>query len=136
MNRPDVGVVTRMLNALDVGEPPFIHGDGSQSYDFIDVRDCALADIHATQSASTNNFYNVGTGVKTSVTRLAEMLSSLHVNKLHSVFKNVERPYVRNRIGCTEQAREELGFVAKISLDQGLRELIQSRNQQAETWSS
>src|SRR4030095_5475213 len=44
------GVVTKMLNALDRGKSPVIHGDGTQAYDFVDVRDCARANLAAMRS--------------------------------------------------------------------------------------
>lgn len=122
-----VGVIIRMLNALDAGEQPVIHGDGSQSYDFIDVRDCARANILAMQSEATNRYYNVGTGIKTSIVELAERVSAMHPNKLVAHFISGDRPFVQNRVGATELATKEISFNAEIDLDYGLRELIQWR---------
>ena len=122
-----VGVIIRMLNALDAGERPVIHGNGSQSYDFIDVRDCAKANILAMQSETTNRYYNVGTGIKTSIAQLAERVNKIHPNKLTPRFESGNRPFVRNRVGATERASKEIGFNAEIDLDHGLRELIQWR---------
>lgn len=122
-----VGVIIRMLNALDAGEQPVIHGDGSQSYDFIDVRDCARANILAMQSETTNRYYNVGTGIKTSIAELAERVSKIHQSKVIPRFEPGNRPFVRNRVGATELATKEINFTAKINLDHGLRELIQWR---------
>ena len=128
-----VGVIVRMLNALDAGEAAIIHGDGSQSYDFVHVRDCAQANILAMQSSSSNRCYNVGTGIKTSITGLADLMSARHPNKLAAHFEPGGRPFVRNRVGSTKLASQELGFRAAIDLDSGLRELIQWRvNQKKE----
>ncbi len=125
-----VGVVVRMLNALDAGEQPVIHCDGSQSYDFIDVRDCARANVLAMQSASTNQYYNVGTGIKTSIAELVALLNVRHPNKTSARFEPGERPFVRNRVGDTEKASLEINFSAEIDLDVGLREFIQWRSNQ------
>lgn len=125
-----VGVITRMLNALDAGEQPVIHGDGSQSYDFIDVRDCARANVLAMESASTNQYYNVGTGVKTSIATLVSLLSARHSNKMTARFEPGERPFVRSRVGDTKKASREINFNAEIGLDEGLRELVQWRSNQ------
>lgn len=125
-----VGVVVRMLNALDAGEQPVIHGDGSQSYDFIDVRDCARANVLAMQTASTNQYYNVGTGIKTSIAELVDLLSVMHPNKTTARFEPGARPFVRNRVGDTHKASREINFSAEIDLDVGLREFIQWRNNQ------
>lgn len=124
-----VGVVTRMLNALIAGEQPVIHGDGTQSYDFIDVRDCARANILAMQSDASNRYFNVGTGVKTSIAELAEKLTALLSKQLPARFEPGGRPFVRNRVGATERASTEIGFTAAIPLGQGLRELIAWRLQ-------
>jgi len=125
-----VGVIVRMLNALDAGEQPVIHGDGSQSYDFIDVRDCARANVLAMQSASTNQYYNVGTGTKTSIAKLVDLLSDRHPNKTTARFEFDERPFVRNRVGDINKASREINFSAEIDLDVGLREYVQWRSNQ------
>ncbi len=123
-----VGVIVRMLKALDVGEQPVIHGDGSQSYDFIDVRDCARANVLAMQSASTNQYYNVGTGIKTSIANLVNLLSAMHPNKTSARFQPGERPFVRDRVGDTIKASRDINFSAKIELNVGLRDFIQWRS--------
>lgn len=119
-----VGVIVRMLNALDAGDQPVIHGDGSQSYDFIDVRDCARANVLAMQSASTNQYYNVGTGIKTSIAELVTLLSVLHHNKRSARFAPGERPFVRNRVGATAMAQKDIGFTATVPLRNGINDLI------------
>ncbi|MEO8187619.1 MAG: NAD-dependent epimerase/dehydratase family protein, partial [Burkholderiaceae bacterium] len=108
------GVVTRMLNALDRGEPPVIHGDGAQAYDFIDVRDCARANLAAMRSERSDRFYNVGTGIKTSIGEMAALLIKLLCVPVQPTHIAGERPFVRNRVGCPRRAADELGFVAAI----------------------
>ena len=127
-----IGVITRMLNAMDSGEAPTIHGDGTQAYDFVDVRDCARANILAMQASTTNRFYNVGTGRKTSIAQLAELLARSHPNYLPAIFQPSERPFVKNRVGSIKQAQQELGFTAAIGLEQGLNALIQWRTASTE----
>lgn len=125
-----LGVVVRMLNALDAGEQPVIHGDGSQSYDFIDVRDCARANTLAMQSTSSNQYYNVSTGVKISIAELADRLSVRHPKKMAARFEPSERQFVRSRVGDTQKASREINFNAEIDLDSGLHEFIQWRAMQ------
>lgn len=125
-----VGVIVRMLNALDKREQPVIHGDGSQSYDFIDVRDCARANVMAMQSESTNQYYNVGTGIKTSIQALSNLLGILHPNKIPVRFECGARPYVSSRVGSTQRASQQINFRAAIPLEAGLKEFIQWRDAQ------
>ena len=121
------GVITRMLNAMDKGEAPTIHGDGTQAYDFVDVKDCARANVLAMQASTTNQFYNVGTGRKTTIAQLAELLTRLHPNHVEPIFQPSERPFVKNRVGSIRQVQQDLGFSAPIGLEQGLNAFIQWR---------
>jgi len=122
-----VGVIVRMLNDLDAGQQPIIHGDGSQSYDFVDVRDCAQANICAMQSEISGEFYNVGTGKKTSLLSLVSVLEEIHLNKLGHRFEVNIRPFVKNRVGSTTKASLDLGFEAKVDLELGLKNYVNYR---------
>lgn len=120
-----IGVVTRMINSLKKGEAPVIHGDGSQAYDFVDVRDCARANILAMQAEVGMRCYNVGTGIKTSIKELNIMLQGIFPDAPPAIFQHVNRPFVRNRIGSTDKAKQDLNFQALIPLHQGLLNLCQ-----------
>lgn len=124
-----VGVVVRVSIALDAGEQPVIHGDCSQSYDFIDMRDCARAIMSAMLATSTGQRYNVRTSTKTSIAEFAAMLSVMHPKKINARFEPGERPFVQNRVGATEKASREINFSAEIDLDSGLRHFIERRDQ-------
>lgn len=127
-----VGVIVRMLKAMDVGEEPVVYGDGSQSYDFVDVRDCARANILAMRASTTNRCYNVGTGVKTSIASLVRYLTERHTSKVAVRFQKGDRPFVQNRIGSTTAAKDDLGFEAKVSLENGLNDFVVWRNEKTQ----
>ncbi len=122
------GVIPIMLNKIDAGEPPVINGDGSQAYDFIYVEDVARANIKALESDATDEFYNVGTGVQTTIKELCELILRLKQSSLDVQYRPYSegdaRALVKNRIGSPVKAREELGFSASLTLEQGLRRLI------------
>lgn len=124
---PYTGVVASMLERIESGLPPTIHGDGLQAYDFVFVEDCARANVLAMKSERTDAFYNVGTGIKTSVTELAQRVLTLSGSMLAPVFQPADRPAVRNRIGSTDRARRELGFEAGVALEDGLIATIRAR---------
>src|SRR5215510_7175301 len=69
-----IAVIMKMLDRLDEGLPPVVYGDGSQAYDFVSVRDCAHANVCAARSTATDRYYNVGTGIRTTVRELAELV--------------------------------------------------------------
>lgn len=131
------GVIPIMLNKIDANEAPLINGDGSQAYDFIDVEDVARCNVCALISDATDDFYNVGTGVQTSIRHLCDLILELK----HSDLKVQYRPYskddarqlVQNRIGSPEKAEKELGFSYKFSLHEGLQKLIDWRGRNGRT---
>jgi UDP-glucose 4-epimerase len=123
-----IAVIMKMLDAIDRGESPTILGDGSEAFDFVAVRDCGLANVCAMKANTTDRNYNVGTGKRTSLKELAEMLIELTgCTQPISYAPRSQATLVRNRIGSPVRAKEEIGFEARISLADGLRELIEWR---------
>lgn len=124
-----IAVIMKMLDAIDKGEAPRIYGDGNEAYDFVDVRDCAKANISAMKAHSTDAFYNVGTGKKTTLKELAELLLQLSGSDMGITYLTDEQlTLVKNRIGSPEKAQKELGFEAQIKLREGLQTLIEWRS--------
>src|SRR5579883_3572505 len=124
-----IAVIMKMLDAIDRGEGPTVFGDGSEAFDFVAVEDCAAANVCAMKANTTDRFYNVGTGKRTSLKELSELLLQLTNSKLPINYApRSQATLVRNRIGCPERARREIGFDAKIDLKEGLRRLIEWRN--------
>lgn len=123
-----IAVIMKMLDAIDRGESPTIMGEGSEAFDFVAVEDCALANICAMQSSPVDEFYNVGTGKRTSLKELAEKLIQLTgSNQPIQYAPRSQATLVRNRIGCPKKASEQIGFDAEIDLDEGLKRLIEWR---------
>jgi UDP-glucose 4-epimerase len=120
-----IAVIMKMLDAIDRGEGPTILGDGSEAFDFVAVQDCGRANLCAMKASAVDRFYNVGTGKRTSLKSLAEMLLNLTgCNQPIQYAPRSQATLVRNRIGCPKRAKADLGFDAKVSLEEGLRELI------------
>lgn len=123
-----VAVVMKMLDAIDRGEPLVVYGDGSQSYDFVYVKDCAEANILAMESDRSDRFYNVGTGVRTSIKQIADALLELTGSDVGIRWEPEGLTFVTYRVGDPRRAAEEIGFEAKVGLEEGLRELIAWRS--------
>ena len=120
-----IAVIMKMLDAIDRGESPVVLGDGSEAFDFVAVEDCALANVRAMQAEASDRFYNVGTGTRTSLKELAELLIELTGSDRPVAFApRSAATLVRNRIGCPKRAAEEIGFTAEIQLRGGLERLI------------
>lgn len=124
----------KMLDAIDRGEGPTILGDGSEAFDFISVEDCARANLCAMRAETVDRFYNVGTGIRTSLKELAERICHLTgSNQPINYAPRSQATLVRNRIGSPKRASEEIAFTADINLDEGLRRLIAWRNADKDT---
>jgi UDP-glucose 4-epimerase len=122
------GVVPIMLNKIDANEAPTINGDGSQAYDFIYVEDVAKCNIAALLSDQKFGFYNVGTGVQTTIKQLCDMILKLKDSTLEVTYKPYSaddaRALVQNRIGSAVKAEKEIGFKHVYNLEKGLSKLI------------
>ncbi len=124
-----VSVIMKMLDAINKGIGPTIYGNGEEGYDFIYVKDCARANILAMKSEISDRFYNIGTGEKTTLKDLAELLIKLTGSEQKiNYLPREDDTIVKNRIGDPSRAFKELGFKAKVDLKEGLKRLIKWRN--------
>ena len=130
------GVIPIMLNKIDANETPAINGDGSQCYDFVTVQDTARCNLLAMKAEVVDEFYNVGTGVQTSIKTLCDLILKLRGSSLTVQYNPYSpedaRRLVQNRIGSTEKASRDLGFDFGVGLDVGLQNLIAWRLENAE----
>jgi UDP-glucose 4-epimerase len=123
-----IAVIMKMLDRLDQGLPPVLYGDGSQAYDFIYVSDCARANVCALKSDATDRFYNVGSGTRTSLRELAELILEITGSPAQIQYEPQGKTFVTNRIGSTDAAAADLGFRTTVELRQGLERLIEWRD--------
>ncbi len=119
-----IAVIMKMIDAIDNGQPITIYGDGSQAYDFVFVEDCARANVQAMKADTVDEFYNVGTGIRTSIKELAELIIDITQADVSIEFGAAGKTFVKNRIGCPKKAEQQLEFKAKTSLREGLEKLI------------
>lgn len=123
-----IAVIMKMLDAIDKGDGPTILGDGSEAFDFVAVEDCGKANVCALKAEATDRSYNVGTGIRTSLKELAEMIVRITAcKKPINYAPRSQATLVRNRIGCPKRAKQEIGFEATIGLTEGLKKLIEWR---------
>ncbi|MCC6338263.1 MAG: NAD-dependent epimerase/dehydratase family protein [Myxococcales bacterium] len=123
-----IAVIMKILDRIDQGQPPIVYGDGSQAYDFIYVTDVARANVCSLKSNASDRFYNVGSGTRTSIKEVCELLLDLTGSKLKIQYEPAGKTFVTNRIGSTERAEKDLGFKYKVNLREGLKHLIEWRN--------
>ena len=84
---PYASVIIKFIDRLEHGQAPVILGDGTQTRDFIYVKDVVKADLLACSCpAAIGQVFNVASGQQTSILELAEMLNALTGLQLESQF--------------------------------------------------
>ena len=124
-----VSVIMKVLDRIDAGEPPIIFGDGSQAYDFVHVSDVARANILALQADASDEFFNIGMGVKTTIRELVDQLLEITGSNLEPEYRPQEQMFVTHRVGSIDKAERLLGFRGAIPLDEGLRSVVAWRRE-------
>jgi len=119
-----VSVIMKVLDRIQQGLPPLIFGDGSQSYDFIHVSDVARANILALHSEATDECFNIGMGLRTTINELVALLLEITGSSLQPEYRPHERMFVTHRVGSTDKAEQMLGFRATMPLRDGLRSVL------------
>lgn len=119
-------VLIRWMERLNNGQPPLIFGDGMQTMDFVFSEDIARANILAAEADVSDRVYNIASGSETSLLDLANALSKVMGVSLKP--EHVEERKVNpvpRRLADTIAAERDLGFRAEISLEEGLRKLVE-----------
>lgn len=118
------GVISRFQDRLSRDLPAIIHGDGNQTRDFIHVRDVARANcIAATHPDLPSGIANICTGRAVSLTFLHDTIAHALGKQIAPDRGPAREGDIRFSAGNTERARRDLGFVAEVSLEDGLRSL-------------
>jgi len=118
-------VLVRWMERIEAGEAPIIHGDGSQTMDFIHVADIARANVLAATAPTTDEVFNVATGVSTSLRELAQVLLGVMGSDLEPTFAPARALVnVQARRADVAKAAELLGFRSQLALVEGMRDLV------------
>jgi UDP-glucose 4-epimerase len=142
-------VLTIFIKRILENKPPVIFGEGQQTRDFIHVSDVARAHNLCIESEKAiGETYNVGTGVKTTIKELAELVIKVLGKPLNPIFENPHEgdfsrlvPYRRripgellNMVLDIKKAREELGWKPKVKLEEGIRTEIDWIKEKPTLW--
>jgi UDP-glucose 4-epimerase len=122
----EAGVIAIFCGKLLTGERATVFGDGKQTRDYVYVGDVVAANL-AAAGADVTGGVNIGTGEETDVLEIAGTLG-------------VEYDFAPPRLGELERshidvtrAREELGWSAEVSLEDGMRRTLDWSRETAPT---
>jgi len=120
----EAGVVAIFANEMLQREQPVINGSGEQERDFVYVSDVAQANLLAL-SKGDGGFYNIGTGVGTSINAIFSRLKTATNYSAPDVHGPPKAGEVFKIYLNADKARRELGWVPSIPLDEGLRRTVE-----------
>jgi dTDP-L-rhamnose 4-epimerase len=127
LSNPYTGIAAIFSGRLLNGQPPIIYEDGRQSRDITHVSDIVQGLLLAMDKPEADyQVLNLGTGVPTSVAEVAEMLSQhLTGGQVKSQILNQFRAGdIRHCYADLTKARRLLGFEPKITLQEGMSDLL------------
>jgi len=120
-------LISQFLWAMQKDEAPVIYGDGSQTRDFTYVDDIVEANMLAMNKSDLSfGIYNAGTGKSITINEMVTLLNKkLGKNIKSEYIENKIKNYVKDTLADTTKAEKELGFKAKVDLEQGIEKLIE-----------
>lgn len=118
-------VIPRFIANLRNGKPPVIFGDGTQTRDFVYVRDVVRANILAMER-DAEGVYNIGSGKETSINELATILMRLLRFRGQPVYAGGRPGDVMHSVADISRARSLLGWEPAFSLEEGLSDTLVS----------
>jgi UDP-glucose 4-epimerase len=118
---PYSGVISIFMTRAISGRAPVIYGDGSQSRDFVYVKDVVKALILAADTKnSAGQVLNIGSGSNVTINGLWELIASLAGQQLMPEYKPARAGDILHSIADINLAESLLNFKIDFSLEQGL----------------
>lgn len=125
LNNPYTGVCAIFSSRIKNGNSPIIYEDGKQTRDFIYVEDIARANILCLEKFNDVDSFNVGSGVPTTILKIAKTLIELHESHVQPKMTEEFRIGDVRHVFSDVSKIKKLGFVAKVSLKEGFDRFIE-----------
>jgi len=118
--------ITYFISRLKENEPPMIYGNGEQIRDFLHVEDAVEACmLSLTTENCTGQVINIGTGIKTTINQLVSLLTKImRKDHITPVYAESRKGDIKHSYAEISKAQKTLGFKSKVTLEKGLRKLL------------
>ena len=117
-------VIWKFIESSRNGKKPVIYGDGTQSRDFIFIKDAARASILAMKNGKAGDVYNVGTGVSTDYNKIFDIIKG--ETNYDGTAEYVPTP-IKNYRQFTQadlsHTKDHLNFIPEFDLTTGIIEI-------------
>lgn len=121
----EAGVIAIFCGALVTGRRPTIFGDGTQTRDYVYVRDVVGANLKAADSTARGVF-NIGTQAETSVLDLVEILAGLAGVDFEPEFAPARLGELQRSCLDVGRARSTLGWEPTLAISDGLASTLEA----------
>lgn len=115
------GVIDTFLHQAIAGDPLTVHGDGTQTRDFVHVSDVVqavqLAAVHGDAGAA----YNIATGQSTSINDLASLVQEITDSSSEIIHTDPRPGDIQHSQADITKAESALNYSPQTSLREGLR---------------
>jgi dTDP-L-rhamnose 4-epimerase len=127
LSNPYTGVAAIFASRLLNRRAPMVFEDGRQSRDFTHVSDIVAGIVGALESETApGHAINLGTGVSTSVTRVAEVLAAgIGVDVEPELNERYRAGDIRHCYADIRRAEELLDYAPKVGFEQGMAALVE-----------
>ena len=103
-------------------KPLTIVGNGRQTRDFVHVYDLVKGLIKAAKKGKPGKIYNIGSGKETKIIHIAKLIGGKRI----FIPKRPGEP--ERSLACIKKIKKELNWGPKISIEQGVSELLKTKN--------
>jgi nucleoside-diphosphate-sugar epimerase len=117
--RPDMAF-HKFLRAALLDQPITVYGDGEQTRDFTFVHDAVAANLAAAARGAAGRVYNIGGGSRVSVNEVLEVIGRVARRRPKVTVNPTQKGDMRHTYADTSLARTDLGFTARVGLEEGL----------------
>lgn len=115
------GVINTFFRQALAGDPITVHGDGTQTRDFVHVADVVQANHLAVNRGVPGEAYNIATGQSTSINDLAHLIKDL-VDSQSEIIHTDPRPGdIQQSRADISKAKTDLNYSPTISVSEGLQ---------------
>ena len=123
---PYSGVISIFAERMRNGLAPVVYGDGTQTRDFVYVKNVVHACLLALQCRRrfSGDVFNVGSGKATSINHLVETINSSLGSSLVPSYLPARSGEVKHSLADTEKAENMLGYKPVVGFEAGISELL------------
>jgi len=117
------GVIPKFITTLLKGEQPIIHGDGTQTRDFVFVKNIAEANIQVAKSDVTG-VYNIAHGRTINIRDLLKKICEIMGYDFNPQYEAAREGDIKNSVADISKAEKDFGYVNEHDFDNELKETI------------